>query len=55
MTADEYTAMVWGMVPHYMVHHPRLPDQCEAVAFVMGNQRFPANVIKFLAHSWSMT
>lgn len=51
MNEHEFRELAWGNVPRYMFaqdFNTARQNQHEAVAFVMGMQRFPINVIRFL-------
>lgn len=57
MNEDQFREIAWANVPRYMfAQDPNTArqNQHEAVAFVMGMQRFPTNVIRFLTRLYSL-
>lgn len=51
MNEHDFRETCWANVPRYMFAgdpNTARQNQHEAVAFVMGMQRFPSNVIRFL-------
>lgn len=56
MNEHEFRELAWSNVPRYMFaqdFNTARQDQHEAMAFVMGMQRFPSNVILFLTRTYT--